>query len=354
MNIDIIRTGSIFTTFPEARAAIETYAAKTNTVLILGRTTKNSDGSGYRQVYFVCERQGKYGGKEEKHTTKRTGCPFMIGINYRKRSKNFVITKCCLEHCHDICPEATKFSPAIRKFDQDDLGLIEKLCDNGLRTRDIFSVLNSVSSKYVHKPDVYNAISRQRQKKLQGLNEIEVLLKTLQHDENVLGSIATKAIHNDERDQDGEFIQAVFWVYRHAVFEFAVAKDVLIVNAMYKTNRFSMPLIVICSIDQFGSTYPLAFALVYSETCDFYHWVMQQLNRMLTILTGDAQVATFITDRELALITACSLVFPHARHQFCIWHIFKNIRNKLKKDVEIDEFIQALQKLVYGDISINE
>ncbi|CAG8680632.1 12912_t:CDS:2, partial [Racocetra fulgida] len=192
MNIDTIRTGSIFATFPEARAAIETYAAKTNTVLILGRTTKNPDGSGYRQAYFVCERQGKYGGKEEKHTTKRTGCPFMIGINYRKRSKNFVIT-----------------NPAIRKFDQDDLGLIEKLCDNGLRTRDIFSVLNSVSSKYVHKPDVYNAISRQRQKKLQGLNEIEVLLKTLQHDENVLGSIATKAIHNDERDQDGEFIQAL-------------------------------------------------------------------------------------------------------------------------------------------------
>ncbi|CAG8736528.1 13619_t:CDS:2, partial [Cetraspora pellucida] len=235
MNIDTIRTGSIFATFPEARAAIETYAAKTNTVLILGRTTKNPDGSGYRQAYFVCERQGKYSGKEEKHTTKRTGCSFMIGINYRKHSKNFVITKCCLEHCHDICPEATKFSPAIHKFDQDDLGLIEKLCNNGLRTKDIFSVLNSVSSKYVHKPDVYNAISHQRQKKLQGLNEIEVLLKTLQHDENVLGSIATKAIHNDEHDQDGEFIQ-----------------------------------------------------------------------------------------------------------------------NKLKKDVKIDEFIQALQKLVYGDISINE
>ncbi|CAG8771680.1 21702_t:CDS:1, partial [Gigaspora rosea] len=42
--------------------------------------------------------------------------------------------------------------------------------------------------------------------------------------------------------------------------------DVLIINAIYKTNRFFMPLIAICGIDRFGSTYPLAFVLVYSET----------------------------------------------------------------------------------------
>ena len=65
------------------------------------------------------------------------------------------------------------------------------------------------------------------------------------------------------------------------------ARDVLIVDATYKTNRFSMPLIVICSVDRFGSTYPLAFVLVYSETVDFYSWVMQQLNKALTELTGN-------------------------------------------------------------------
>ncbi|CAG8843312.1 22856_t:CDS:1, partial [Racocetra persica] len=62
-----------------------------------------------------------------------------------------------------------------------------------------------------------------------------------------------------------------------------------------------MPLIVVCGIDRFGSTYPLAFALVYAETKDFYCWVLQQLHRALMIVTGDSHVATIITDRELAL-----------------------------------------------------
>ncbi|CAG8694023.1 31043_t:CDS:2 [Gigaspora margarita] len=219
-------------------------------------------------------------------------------------------------------------NPIIHKFDQDDLGLIERLYDNRLRIKDIFSVLNLVSSKYIHKPDVYNAISRQHQYKLQSLNEIEVLLKTLQGDENILCSIATKTAHNDEHNQDGEFIQAIFWLYCYAISQFAVAKDVLIIDATYKINRFLMPLIVICSVDQYGSTYPLAFALVYLKMCDFYYW--------------------------LALITACFSVFPCSKHQLCICHDFKNIQNKLKKDIEIDEFMQALQKLVYGDILVDE
>ncbi|CAG8816154.1 13867_t:CDS:1, partial [Gigaspora rosea] len=43
MNIDTINIASIFDTFSEARAAIETYVSKNNTVLILDNISKNSD-----------------------------------------------------------------------------------------------------------------------------------------------------------------------------------------------------------------------------------------------------------------------------------------------------------------------
>ncbi|CAG8782216.1 5021_t:CDS:1, partial [Gigaspora rosea] len=76
-------------------------------------------------------------------------------------------------HNHDICLEATKFSTAICKFDQNDLGLIVKLSDNRLQTKNIFLVLGLVSSKYVYKPDVYNTMSYQHQYKLQSLNKKE-------------------------------------------------------------------------------------------------------------------------------------------------------------------------------------
>ncbi|CAG8504356.1 26147_t:CDS:2 [Gigaspora margarita] len=331
---NVLRTESTINTFDKAHVAIEKYAAKTSTNLILGNITKNSD--------------------EDQYITKRTGCPFVIGVNYHKHIKKFAITKSNLEHNHDIYLEATRFSTIAHKFDQNDLGLIEKLNNDGLRTKDIFLVLNLISSKYIYKPDIYIIVSRQCQRKLQGLSEVEILLKTIQNDENIIGNIATKAAHNNEHDQDGEFLQAIFWVYKNAILKFALAKDVLIIDATYKTNRFLMPLIIICSVDQFGSTYPLIFALVCLETHDFYCWVMQQLSKVLMILTGDAQVATIITDHELVLMLAISLVFLYAKHQLCIWHIFKNIQKKIKKDINVDEFISALQELIYDNLSIEQ
>ncbi|CAG8675354.1 27960_t:CDS:2 [Racocetra persica] len=215
----VVESGHIFDTFSKACATIKQYATQTNTIVIL------------------------------------------------ERMKNIQQN---LEHNHEPCLDTVKFSTVAHKFDKDVLGLIEKLHDDGLRTKDIFSVLNSVSCKYIHKPDVYNAVSCHCQYKLHGLNEIEMLFKTLYDDENILGYTALKAAYNTERDQDSKFIQGIFWVYRNVFSEFMIAKDVLIIDATYKTNRFSMPLIVICSIDRFGSTYPLAFILVYSKTIDFY------------------------------------------------------------------------------------
>ncbi|CAG8806225.1 27679_t:CDS:2, partial [Gigaspora margarita] len=292
MDIGILEIGSLFDTFAKACAAIKNYATKTNTVLILDTISKNPD-----------------------------------------------------EHNYEICLEATKFSTTIRKFDQNDFELIEKLSDDGLQTKDIFLVLNSVSSKYVYKPDIYNAMSCQCQCKLQGLSKIEVLLKTLKNDNNIIGDIAIKPVYNDEHDQNGEFIQAIFWAYHNAIHEVAIAKDVLIIDTTYKTNRFSIPLVVICSIDHFGSLYPLAYAFIYSETRDFYCWIMQQLNKVLTILTSDAHITTIITNRKLVLMATTSLVFPYAKHQLCIWYLFKNIQNKLKKNYAFETFIKPQQDL---------
>ncbi|CAG8794542.1 15048_t:CDS:1 [Racocetra fulgida] len=209
-DILIPKKGNTFSTFGEACAFVEKYAAQTNIVTILGRTTKNSEGNSYRQAFFICEKQRSYNGKNEAYTTKRIGCQFVIRLNYRKRSKEFAITKLCLEHNHVIYPNTRKFSINMRKMDQNELGTIEDLHNKGLRTKDIYTILASMSSKYIHKRDVYNAVDRQRQQKLQGLNEIEMLLKTLEHDENIIASIATKPVYNDERDQDGSFIQAIF------------------------------------------------------------------------------------------------------------------------------------------------
>ncbi|CAG8537867.1 5200_t:CDS:2 [Racocetra persica] len=170
-NILIPKKGNTFSTFGEAHAFVKNYAAQTNIVTILGKTTRNSEGNGYRQAFFICEKQGAI----------------------MEKTMHMLLSE---QHNHVIYPDAKKFSIN----------------------------MPSVSSKYVHKRDVYNAVGRQRQQKLQELNEIEMLLRTLENDENIIASIATKPAYNDEHNQDGSFIQAIFWAHQNVFSEFAVAK----------------------------------------------------------------------------------------------------------------------------------
>ncbi len=66
------------------------------------------------------------------------------------------------------------------------------MSNNGIRSKDIFAIINDITNRYIHKIDVYNAISRVRQQKLNGLNEIQMLLKTLANDSDVIAKISAK------------------------------------------------------------------------------------------------------------------------------------------------------------------
>ncbi|CAG8744714.1 45668_t:CDS:2 [Gigaspora margarita] len=67
---------------------------------------------------------------------KRIGCPFTISVNYHNHIKKFAITKSNLEHNYDNCIDATKFSTVAQKLDKDGLGLneiellLKTLCDD--------------------------------------------------------------------------------------------------------------------------------------------------------------------------------------------------------------------------------
>ncbi|CAG8767920.1 6429_t:CDS:2, partial [Racocetra persica] len=147
-----------FSTFGEARAFVENYVAQTNIVTILRKTTRNSEGNSYRQAFFICEKQGAI----------------------IEKIMHMLLSE---QYNHVIYPDARKFSINMRKIDQNELSMIEDLYNKGLRTKDIYTVLASVSSK------------------------------TLENDKNIIASIATKSAYNNEHDQDGSFIQAIFWAY---------------------------------------------------------------------------------------------------------------------------------------------
>ena len=53
--------------------------------------------------------------------------------------------------------------------------------------------------------------------------------------------------------------------------------DIAIVNATYRRNRFNLPLVDICSINNFGRTIILGFALMDNEKYLSYKWLFEKL-----------------------------------------------------------------------------
>lgn len=307
--------GLTFPTFEEAKAFIERFAANHHTILSLFHTRKSNENV-YLLATFVCEKYGSYRGKKKiGFRSKKTECPFAIRVNYRSRNNVYVITSVHLEHNHVLLPEASVFSTGMRKLTVDDCALTEMLDRNAMRTKDVIPILADVTGRYIHKADVYNAVSRSRRRKLQGLTEVELLIKCLCDDPDIVAALSVEALNENESDQDGAFLRGMFWAYRSSLRQFSQAADLLVVDATYKTNRFSMPLVVVCAVDRFGSTYLIALALIHGETVPYYTWVMRRLFDAMVEVCGIACVNTFMTDRELALMKAIHSVFPDAHHQ---------------------------------------
>ncbi|RIB12418.1 hypothetical protein C2G38_2041848 [Gigaspora rosea] len=80
-----IKVGSTFSTFSEACETIERYAAQTSTVIILGKTTRNSDNNDYRQALLSAKNKANTM-EQMKTYNKWVGCTF---CNCHKLSQTF-------------------------------------------------------------------------------------------------------------------------------------------------------------------------------------------------------------------------------------------------------------------------
>ncbi len=89
--------------------------------------------------------------------------------------------------------------------------------------------------------------------------------------------------------------------------------------------------------------------MISRETTPYYTWCLQQLHLVMIETTGLGDIATIMTDRELALMNAISIVFPSSSHQLCIWHIQKNTRAHLKNIPKSEDFFKLLDNLIYNE-----
>ncbi|CAG8851160.1 1926_t:CDS:1, partial [Gigaspora margarita] len=123
------------------QSAVENYIIQNNIVIILEKQPEILTVVVTDKYLLFVRNKSNIIEKKYEYITKRTGCPFIMRVNYHKCTKEFTITRLYLEYNHILCPDAKKFSNVIHRLNQNNLGLIEKFHDDKLRTKDIFSIL---------------------------------------------------------------------------------------------------------------------------------------------------------------------------------------------------------------------
>ena len=84
--------------------------------------------------------------------------------------------------------------------------------------------------------------------------------------------------------------------------------EVLIMNVIYKTNRYKMPLLIIIDVTYLSIIFYVAFCFIKEENYSDYLWIMQILKRRFDYLHLSYSI-TALTDEDKALTSALYIIF---------------------------------------------
>jgi alpha-glucosidase len=98
-------------------------------------------------------------------------------------------------------------------------------------------------------------------------------------------------------------------------------------------------LLEIVGITSTDKTFVVGFGYMECEKMENYCWVLEKLKALF--IKQDLFPHVILTDRELALMNAIEVVFPHAVNLLCTWHINKNVNARCGAHV-----VKDMRKLV--------
>ena len=115
----------------------------------------------------------------------------------------------------------------------------------------------------------------------------------------------------------------IFWAHPESIKLLNLFPIVLVMDCTYKTNKYRQPLFQIIGITSTDLTFAVGFSYMESEKTDNYRWTLEKLKVLFS--KQDIFPQVILTDRELALMNAIEIVFPHSVNMLCTWHINKNV-----------------------------
>jgi len=163
---------------------------------------------------------------------------------------------------------------------------------------------------------LYNARYTYKRSVRGSRTELQQLMMLLERDQY---------IHWSRCYQDSEVVSDVFWTHPDSVKLLNAFSIVLLMDSTYKTKKYRLPLLEIVGVTSTGLTFSAAFVLLSTERENNFIWSLQRLKGLF--FREDVYPQVIVSDRDLALMNAISVVFPEATNILCRFRMHCGLQN---------------------------
>jgi hypothetical protein len=309
------------------------------------RTEKKKDE--VVRVFLHCDRGGTYKSRVNEDfrrrgtTSRQVGCPFDAVFRHFVAFGGWKLRIRNTDHNHGPAPPITH--PSLRRAamkEHNDEIRVEA------RTRlQSTKIMRRLKEQDLDIPiltrDIFNDRQHQQIEFLAGHTPIQVLLYTLQDDEDWVYQYQT---------DDNDKVTALFFSHRQCLEFLRSNPFFLVMDCTYKTNKYKMPLLQIIGSTALGSMFFVAFCFLSSETAESYGFALRCLKSMYHSidLQPETMLKNVITDKDDTFSATIFAHLPFVYHFLCIWHINMNVMKKCKP-IFCQQFDNELRDEEIGD-----
>ncbi|KAL4633859.1 hypothetical protein ACB092_04G153500 [Castanea dentata] len=312
------KLGMMFDSIDDAVIYYRKYA-KEKGFAMAKRTSKKGDDGVVRYVTIACKlkRTRSTNPVKLKPQTK-TDCKAQLRLVLCPNGK-WILRSMVLDHNHGLSPSKTRFykcnriiEPHVKKKlelnnkagGHENLSFLEKDCRNHME-KVRCSLLREGDASAMH----------------------HYFLK-MQADNS-------KFFYTMDFDDDGR-LKNVSWVDARSRAAFKEFSDVITFDTTYMVNKYEMPFAPFVGVNHHGQSTLLGCGLILREDTNSFIWLFKSWLACMYECPPNA----IIKDQDKAMKKAIEIVFPNARHRWCLWHIMNKLPDKFKgfKDYEPIKF----------------
>jgi hypothetical protein len=221
-----------------------------------------------------------------------------------------------LQHSHDLF--LTESPSAYVSFDSDECAFLNECKTAKLTPIKAHAMMEAHFLKNFVESKVRSYLRRERRKEI--WNDVSCLLEDLKKLSDA-GDVQY-TVHLDEEN----VLDAVFLCPPGARDDFLKHGKIIGVDATYRTNRYSLPLVTFVCRDSYASIHSIAYAFIENEQAVSFCWAFKQFQEHLHPYAP----SVFITDGCPSIASAIATVFPSSHHHLCWWHLQCNFNKHVR------------------------